>query len=178
MTIHRHLLGAILLLTVGAIRALGCSCVTIGEVPELTERVKGAMKSSVSVFVGTVTGFEYRKGIPIDEFLASSQFAKPDWETEIALFKVERWWGIPMSSTAYIAMDSVRSPDHKITAGSSCTYSFVEKETYVVFAVGSKEAMRVNVCSTMTTKLQNAGEIVRVLGVGSEPVDNVESKVR
>lgn len=164
----------ILFLFLGATKIFACGC---GDVPNVSydSKIKAALKNSAAVFSGKVTGFEFRKGIPGKSSLppANSSGAHLDDETMIVKFQVAQWWKGGSSPETFLITEITRNSDG--TAGrSDCDFDFQKDQSYLVYAFNKSNYLITTDCSS--TKIFNdAGEDLKILGAGRDPVE--EKKV-
>lgn len=141
---------------------LACYC---GVLP-----INAAVEKSTYVFSGKVIGFEYRKGIPSHfvESQATLSGERFEYETKVVKLQVLQWWKGNALAVLYIVTETIKISDGKWIT-SSCDYDFKEGETYLIYASGAENELRTSFC-TRTRKISDAGEDLKLLGVGTVPL--------
>lgn len=126
------------------------------------------------VFVGKVTGFEYRSGDP-RRTIVNEVDDTIDWprlsdkrDTRWVEFSVEKWWKLPLATTTYLITDQWRLPNGNL-AFSSCDYRWKLGIKYLVYAKGRQDLLTANFQS-WTIPLSAADEHLRILGEGQVPM--------
>ncbi|MFZ1701302.1 MAG: hypothetical protein WBO10_17685 [Pyrinomonadaceae bacterium] len=134
-----------------------------GENPEA--EIRSAVDESTEVVVGKVIGFEYRKGVhqPYLDLLETLGVERPrEYETLVAKLKVlQRWKGMK-ESEIFIVTDEMRLPDNRRT-GLVDGFHFSAGESYLIFASGKAEELRVSPCGR-SRQLARAGDELKILG--------------
>ncbi len=128
------------------------------------------------VFSGKVVGFEYCKDIP-NQFMESRKKdsgEQIDYETKVIKFQVERWWKGEATTEVFLVTSSTRNADGT-SSRSSCDYNFTDGESYLIYAFGKGSELRTNFCSR-TRPLTKAGEDLKILGEGKEPVEKKDER--
>jgi hypothetical protein len=170
-SIKHKLIGALVISILCCVKTVSaCDCPLIS-----TEE---AVNKSSMVFSGTVTGFEYRKGIP-DWFMdmeAKASGKQIDYETLVVKIQVERWWKGEVPAEIVLLTSRTKNADGTMTV-SSCDYNFMQGESYLIFAVGKKGEYRTSDC-WRTKKLAQAEEELKLLGEGKEPAEKREEQNR
>lgn len=173
------LLSVLLLIAAGTLTSVhACSCGSGGEKVSIFQLATGALNSSSAVFTGKVDRFEWRKGIPNENFRDHARnFSLPlEWETKVAVFKVQKWWKPSLPDEVAMVTDEVRMPDG--TGGnSSCNYTFSIGKSYLVFANGPVTELRTHSCSfTRTLEGEFATTLLEALEPGNEPIEKFEAE--
>src|SRR5438105_795386 len=120
-------------LSIGVIDSFACGC---GSLPQPkpannAELVKRILDQAEYIFIGKMTGFEYRKGI-INRDMEEERMRTPllTYESEFAKLSVERWFKGPIGKEAVLLTQATRNSDGT-NSGTSCDYHFKEDETYI-----------------------------------------------
>src|SRR6187200_3196289 len=86
------------------VKMVACGCVDMGW-PE-QKAVEVELQSSKAVFIGKVTGFEWRADVlndPSSPVELDSQGKPIPYKTKMVRFEIERYWKMPMSSEFFLA---------------------------------------------------------------------------
>jgi hypothetical protein len=170
-----QILGSCIVLILCGVRIFACGCVDMGF-PE-QKAVEIELQSSKAVFIGKVTGFEWRADVlhdPSTPVELDSQGKPIPYKTKMVRFEIERYWKMPMPSEFFLATDETSYKEGS-SAWTSCHFQFDIGKTYIVFAyqIKDRDFLATSVC-TRTRLLERAGDTVQFLGKGYTPAIKVK----
>ncbi len=148
--------------------ACGCGGVSQPKPANNEELIERILSRADVVFIGKVTGFEYKKGI-LNDHSEEIRRKNPtlEYETKFVNFEVKRWWKGILESAVELRSQQTRLSDRTGT-NSSCDYGFKEGEVYLVFANLSGGYLTTNNCLG-NGPVDNIQDL-HLLGVGNLPV--------
>jgi hypothetical protein len=123
-------------------KALACSCVTIGNLT-LEQEMKLHIKNDKAVFVGKLISIN-------DESTDGDRLIK---------FQVERFWKGALTEEIAIATENERN---------SCAYPFEKEKTYLIYVNTYNNKLYTGGCIP-NREISRADEELKILGKGSKP---------
>lgn len=123
------------------IKALACTCVSIGE--SLEQEIKSHLKNDEAVFVG--------KLIEINNASADGD--------RLIKFQVEQFWKGALTEEIIIATENDKS---------SCAYPFEKEKTYLIFVNTYNDKLYTGGCIPHR-EISRATEELKILGKGTKP---------
>lgn len=169
---------AFMLFVLGATaQVYGCSCVSFRDSRSVFEVATAELNGATAVFSGKVVRFEWRKGIGNESRSDHNRRfgGGLEWETKVAIIKVDKWWKSSLPDEAVLVTDEVRTADGTI-GNSSCNYDFAEGKSYLVFAYGPQAELRTNSCAFTRQLDLVSKDFLEALGKGNEPIKKFEAE--